>query len=211
MRIVVLSDTHGLHGLISAIPDGDVLIHAGDLVGRGALTEVAEFFAWYGSLPHAHKIVIAGNHDWGFERQPTLAEGLVPTGVRYLRDSGVTIDGVKFWGSPWQPWFYNWAFNLLRGPEIAAKWALIPDDTNVLITHGPPRGILDLTNGYPAEHVGCDDLLARIDHLSQLRLHAFGHIHEGYGQEQHGAVRYVNASICTADYAPTNSPVVIDL
>ncbi|MHB1095617.1 MAG: metallophosphatase domain-containing protein [Gemmatimonadaceae bacterium] len=211
MRLVILSDTHGLHGCIPAIPDGDVLIHAGDLAGRGDLTEVAEFFQWYAAQPHAHKIVIAGNHDWGFERQPMLAEGLVPTGVHYLRDSGVTIEGVRFWGSPWQPWFNHFAFNLLRGAEIAAKWALIPDDTKVLITHGPPRGILDVTRGYPTEHVGCEDLLVRIGQLTQLRVHAFGHIHEAYGEEQHGKVRYVNASICTADYAPINAPLILDI
>ncbi len=88
---------------------------------------------------------------------------------------------------------------------------MIPEDTHVLITHGPPRGILDLTRGYPAEHVGCEDLLARIQHLSSLKAHIFGHIHEAYGEELHGGVRYVNASICTADYAPTNPPAVIDI
>jgi predicted phosphohydrolase len=210
MRLVLLSDTHGLHGLIPAIPDGDVLIHAGDVAGRGSLMEVAEFFQWYAALPHAHKIVIAGNHDWGFERQPILAEELVPPGTHYLRDSGVTLDGVRLWGSPWQPWFMNFAFNLLRGPEIAAKWALIPDDTNVLITHGPPRGILDLTRGYPPEHVGCEDLFVRVQQLPSLKAHIFGHVHEAYGAELHGGVWYVNASICTADYAPTNLPAVID-
>lgn len=169
------------------------------------------FFQWYAAHPHARKIVIAGNHAWGFEQQPMLAEGLVPAGVHYLRDSGVTIDGVRFWGSPWQLWFMNFAFNLLRGPEIAEKWAMIPEDTHVLITHGPPRGILDLRRGYPAEHVGCEDLLARIQHLSCLKVHVFGHMHEAYGEELHRGVRYVNASICTADYAATNPPVVIDI
>ncbi len=98
MRLVILSDTHGLHGLVPSIPAGDVLIHAGDMAGRGAMTEVAECFQWYQALPHVHKIVIAGNHDWGFERQPMLAEEIVPAGVHYLRDAGVTIDGVRFWG-----------------------------------------------------------------------------------------------------------------
>lgn len=155
--------------------------------------------------------MIAGNHDLGFERQPILAEGLVPTGVQYLRDAELLVDGLRFWGAPWQPWFNNWVFNLLRGAEIAAKWALIPDDIDVLITHGPPYGVLDQTRGYPSEHVGCRDLLDRIGQLRRLKLHVFGHIHEAYGQEAHGAVQYVNASICTADYQPTNAPVVIDL
>ena len=211
MRLAIISDTHGLHCRIPAVPDGDVLIHAGDLVRGRSLTEVAEFFQWFQALPHEHKIVVAGNHAFAFEQQPMLAEGLVPAGVHYLRDTGLTIDGLKFWGSPWQPWFLDWAFNLERGAELAAKWAMIPDDTDVLVTHGPPHGILDLTWDYPNKHVGCEDLLARIGQLWQLRLHAFGHIHEAYGQEEHGAVRYVNASICTIEYLPINAPVVIDL
>lgn len=211
MRLVILSDTHGLHGLIDTVPDGDVLIHAGDMTGRGTLEELEEFLAWFGAFPHRNKVLVAGNHDWMFERQSTLAEALVPSDITYLRDAGVSIHGVKFWGSPWQPWFYDWAFNLLRGAEIATKWALIPEDVHVLITHGPPYGILDEVLRPPGKHQGCEALRERLGSLRELRLHAFGHIHEAYGTFTEGECRFVNASICDFQYALVNAPVVVDL
>ena len=162
VRLVILSDTHGLHEAIGKVPDGDVVIHAGDMTGRGTLEELPEFLDWFQALPHPSKLLIAGNHDWAFERQSARAEALVPPGVTYLRDSGLSVGGVKFWGSPWQPWFYDWAFNLHRGAEIAAKWALIPDDVHVLITHGPPHGVLDVVDRPAGKHVGCEALRERI-------------------------------------------------
>lgn len=211
MRLVILSDTHGLHGFIDAVPDGDILIHAGDMTARGTLEDLEEFLGWFAALPHQNKLLVAGNHDWMFERQPTLAEGMVPAEITYLRDAGVSIRGIKFWGSPWQPWFYDWAFNLQRGAEIASKWALIPDDVQVLITHGPPHGILDEVVSPRGKHQGCEALRERIVSLPALRLHTFGHIHEAYGTFSEGGRRFVNASICDYLYAPVNAPVVVDL
>ena len=124
MKIVAISDTHGLHRSLE-IPDGDVLIHAGDLTRHGTLDDVREFNDFLGTLPHPHKIVIAGNHDFCFESDREACEELL-TNCIYRQDQEVVIDGVKFYGSPWQPWFYDWAFNLERGPEIRAKWDLIP-------------------------------------------------------------------------------------
>ena len=211
MRLVILSDTHGLHHAIGNVPDGDVVIHAGDVTRRGTLGDISAFLEWFQVLPHRSKIFVAGNHDWAFEREPALAEALVPRGITYLRDSGLSIRRVKFWGAPWQPWFNNWAFNLQRGAEIAAKWALIPDDVQVLITHGHPHGILDVVDDPPAKHVGCEAMRERIAALPKLRLHAFGHVHEGYGAFAEDGRRYVNASICTLQYAPVNAPVVVDI
>ncbi len=206
MRIVAISDTHGLHDQLE-VPAGDVLVHAGDSTGRGGLAEIRDFDAFLGRLPHRHKVVIAGNHDFGFERQPAAARALIRHAV-YLQDEAFTIDGVRFWGSPWQPWFYDWAFNLERGAEIRAKWDLIPEDTDVLITHGPPLGHGDRnTRG---EEVGCADLLARIREVGP-RYHVFGHIHEAYGTTVEGATTYVNASVCDFRYRPVNPPVVLDL
>jgi predicted phosphohydrolase len=215
-RIVCISDTHGRHDAI-AVPDGDVLIHAGDLSMMGREAEIEAFAEWFGALPHRHRIVIAGNHDWLFERSPQRARELLGD-VTYLRDDAVEIDGLVIWGSPWQPWFHDWAFNLRRGEEIRAKWDLIPEGTDVLVTHGPPFGHLD---GVPrawfaeddaiaVEHVGCEELeiaLARV----QPRLHVFGHIHEGYGQSVLGETILVNASTCDADYQPVNPAIVVDL
>ena len=204
--IVIISDTHGMHDQLT-IPEGDILIHAGDLCNAGKLREVVEFNDWIGNLPHRHKIVIAGNHDWCFERQPNKARDIL-TNCTYLQDSSVEIDGLKFWGSPWQPEFCNWAFNIKRGHRLEAKWSLIPDDTDVLITHGPPLGIGDGT--FYGEVAGCVDLAKRVKEV-QPRLHAFGHIHEGYSIEEKGGTTYVNGSSCDFNYRPVNKPLVFEI
>ena len=196
---------------MAPLPDGDVLVHAGYMTGRGSLDEISAFMDWFAAQPHAHKVLIAGNHDFAFERSPEAAELLVPPGVTYLRDSGCVIDGVRFWGSPWQPWFHDWAFNLDRGPALGAKWALIPDDVQVLVTHGPRHGILDTVAWPRGARVGCEALAARIPSLGALRVHVFGHIHEAHGVEVTGGVTYVNACVCDLGYAPANAPVCVDL
>jgi predicted phosphodiesterase len=208
MRLVIASDTHSLHDAVT-VPDGDVFIHAGDLTNVGELAEIRDVGKWLRRLPHRHKIVIAGNHDFGFEREPALAQKLIGTGdgISYLQDSAITIGRVHFWGSPWQPWFYDWAFNLQRGAEIARKWNLIPRDTNVLITHGPPMAILDCAHG---EHLGCADLWKRVTDIAP-KIHVFGHIHEGSGVEERDGTTYVNASICDAQYNPVNPCRVVDI
>lgn len=145
MRLVCISDTHNTHKTLN-IPRGDILIHAGDATGQGTSLEVNRFLAWFSTRPHRHKILVAGNHDWLFQHDPDGAAQLLRAnpGITYLQDSGVEIEGVKFWGSPWQPWFCDWAFNLPRnGPALRQVWNKIPLDTEVLITHGPPRGMLD--------------------------------------------------------------------
>jgi len=205
LRIVAISDTHNLHRKIR-IPDGDVLVHAGDISMEGDLRDVEAFDAFLGTLPHRHKIVICGNHDFCFEREPLAARSRIRHAT-YLEDAGLVVEGVKFWGSPWQPWFFDWAFNLQRGPEIAEKWALIPDDTDVLITHGPPRGHGDRTTH--GDDAGCDDLLRRIEEI-RPKAHIFGHIHEGYGVTRNQHTLFVNASTCTVNYRASNPPVVLE-
>ncbi|MGD1066843.1 MAG: metallophosphatase domain-containing protein [Vulcanimicrobiaceae bacterium] len=207
MRIVAISDTH-LRMDAADVPDGDLLLHAGDLTMRGELEEITRAGSWLRALPHRHKVVIAGNHDFAFEDAPHDARAALGEGLTYLEDDGVTIEGLRFWGSPWQPRFFDWAFNLDRGAALAAKWNMIPTATDVLVTHGPPAGILDLA--VSGEHVGCADLLRRVQAL-RPRVHVFGHIHEAAGVlEQHGTT-FVNASICDVDYRPTAPARVIDL
>ncbi len=206
MRIVVISDTHGMHEQVS-LPDGDVLVHAGDFTARGALKEVAEFNRYLGRLPHRHKIVIAGNHELCLERDAGRAEKLL-TDCIYLRDSSVVLEGIRFYGSPWQPWFLDWAFNLQRGAPLREKWQLIDEDTDVLITHGPPFGHCDQL--YSGEHVGCEELIGFVGKIRPA-LHLFGHIHEAYGISTSRHTRFVNASLCNLSYEPVNKPVVIDL
>lgn len=202
MRVVCISDTHGLTADLQ-VPDGDLLLHAGDLTGGGSLAEIAAAHAFLTRLPHRHKIVIAGNHDFGFEREPAAARALM-TDCIYLQDESVEIEGLRIWGSPWQPWFYDWAFNLERGPALAAKWDQIPADTDILITHGPPRGQGDVT--ISGESVGCDDLLAAVQRV-RPRWHVFGHIHEGFGTNTVDGTTFINASTCTVGYEPTNPPL----
>lgn len=221
MRIVCISDTHNLHrdlttrGSRLSLPAGDLLIHAGDLTGQGGLAEVAAALNWLGEVRDRYAlgvVFIAGNHDFLAERDPDLFRSLVPEGVTYLNDSGVELEGVKFWGSPITPWFHNWAFNR-HAHEIGAHWDLISDDTAVLITHGPPRGVLDrvLPHG---EHVGCPLLLEAVRQI-EPKLHVFGHIHEGYGATTAGLptspTTFVNASFLDHRYRPANAPMIFNL
>lgn len=204
-----------------AVPDGDVLVHAGDLTMRGQLEELTKFNQDLGQLPHKHKLICAGNHDFLFEREPSLARSLITNGT-YLQDEEIIIEGKKFYLSPWQPWFYDWAFNLQRGADIQKKWDLIPTDTDVLVTHGPPYGILDEVqdqdwDGEMADsaltkrvHVGCSNLKKVINQIKP-KLHVFGHIHTGYGVVKTEHTTFVNAAICTEQYKPTRKPIVIEL
>ena len=207
MKIVCLSDTHMEHEQI-AVPDGDVLIHAGDSTYRGTVPELVRVNAWLGSLPHRYKIIIAGNHDWLFERSPQFAPTLM-SNAHYLLDNFIEIEGLKIYGAPWQPRFFDWAFNVDRGAEIARKWQMIPGDIDVLITHGPPHGILDEVP-YRHEHVGCEELLPVVNRIKP-RAHIFGHIHAGYGMVEQNGIKFVNASICNEAYQPVNAPIVFDL
>ncbi len=205
LQLVVISDTHGMHNNLE-IPEGDVLIHAGDITMRGKLDEARAFDRFLGGLPHRHKIVIAGNHDFCFEQQPEAARKVITQAI-YLEDEAVEIEGVRFWGSPWQPWFFDWAFNLHRGVPIREKWDLIPGDTDVLITHGPPLGFGDVTAR--GEPVGCEELIKAVERV-RPRLHLFGHIHEDYGTWESDGTTFVNASTCNYHYQPTNPPIVLD-
>jgi Icc-related predicted phosphoesterase len=200
VRIVAVADTHTFQDDLRAIPDGDLFLHAGDLCRSGRLDELRTSAAWLRSLPHQHKIVVAGNHDWCFVREPGAALEVLGQGIVYLQDSEVTIDGVRFWGSPWQPAFNNWAFNLPRGTALAGKWALIPQDIHVLVTHGPPFGIGDWS-GDPVRQ-GCQELHAAVRRVRPL-LHVFGHIHQDCGFWQQDGVRFANVTTWECERGPT--------
>ena len=205
LALVCISDTHGRHREIP-VPAGDVFLFAGDLSNRGDPHDVSDFNDWLGTLPHPHKVMICGNHDFHFERDPADARRRI-TNATYLQDEGAEVLGLKVWGSPWQPRFFDWAFNLDRGPDIAARWKLIPDDTDILITHGPPAGILDQPRrGGP---VGCVDLLDRVQEVKP-KLHLFGHIHEARGVLDTPDTLFVNASIGTGRFVSTPKVVTWD-
>jgi predicted phosphohydrolase len=206
IRLVAVADTHLFHGDLT-IPDGDVFVHAGDLCRGGTLDELRAAAGWLAALPHAHKVVVAGNHDWALAREAAAARAiLADAGVTYLEDKGAVIMGHRFWGSPWQPAFHDWAFNLPRGAPLAARWGLIPPGLDVLVTHVPPAGIGDLGGeGIPGRE-GCADLMRRVDQV-RPRLHLFGHIHQDGGLWQRGGTVFANVTTWECERAPT----VIDL
>jgi predicted phosphohydrolase len=204
MRIVAAADTHTFHDDLHSIPDGDLFVHAGDLCRGGRLEELRAAAAWLRTLPHRHKIVVAGNHDWCFVNEPQAAREILGSEIVYLQDAEAVIDGVRVWGSPWQPRFNDWAFNLPRGAALASRWALIPEGIHVLVTHGPPYGIGDCS-GDPVR-LGCRDLREAVRRVRPL-LHLFGHIHQDGGVWQEEGVWFANVTTREGERGPT----VIDL
>lgn len=212
MRLVCISDTHGDHqGLV--LPEGDVLIHAGDLSAHGRRSETLAFMQWLGKHNFEHTLCIAGNHDTFVEQEPLMAKQFADiNGVHLLNDSGYEVDGVQFWGSPITPRFFNWSFMRDPGTSIEAHWNMIPEQTDVLITHGPPHGIMDevVRQNGDVENTGCPSLLSRVRAISPA-LHIFGHIHEGHGALDREGVRYLNVSTMNEFYRVANEPVVVDI
>lgn len=207
MEITFISDTHWLVrdaqdrlDMEDLLPGGPILVHAGDVSGRGTEAEIRRFLDWFSKLPYMHKVLIAGNHDFFFEvAKPEEVAALIAEypGITYLNDSGATIEGIKFWGSPVTPFFHNWAFN--RWPdEIKPHWDMIPEEVDVLITHGPPKGILDYTE-YDRDNVGCSLLLEKVKQVKP-KVHVFGHIHEARGKKEIDDTVFINASMVTLRY-----------
>ncbi len=199
MKIVIFSDTHGYP---IDLPDGDLLLFCGDACIAGTLEEISKFNSYLGTQSHKHKVMIAGNHDIMFEKSH-LVRQLITSAI-YLQDETVNIEGINIYGSPWQPSFMDWAFGLDTEEELKAKWDLIPNNTDILMTHCPPRGILD--RAFDGKHHGC----LQLKKAFKPKLHAFGHIHESYGQLKLDGTTYVNASICNLTYFPMNRPIVIE-
>lgn len=210
MKLVFISDTHDHNLTKMNIPDGDILIHCGDATGRGTLKSFIEFNRQLGELPHVNKIFVPGNHDWLFEKDPNFAKNIVSNAI-CLIDEDVSFNGIKFYGSPWQPEFCNWAFNLPRGEKLREKWNCISDTTDVLITHSPPFGILDMFHeDFKEKHVGCEQLLLAVNRIKP-KVHAYGHIHFSNGEFKNENTHFINASICSEQYKPINKPIVVEL
>ncbi|GAB1609370.1 metallophosphoesterase domain-containing protein 1-like [Argonauta hians] len=230
LRFVCISDTHSnIESRPDFVPEGDVLIHAGDFTKCGRLEEVRQFNDFLGTLPHQHKVVIAGNHEISFDakllKEPNYlfkpeierdfknfqmeAAKTLLTNCTYLEDACIDINGYKIYGSPWQPVFHNWGFNVPRGKEILEKWNLIPDDVDILVTHGPPLGYGDTC--ISGVRAGCVDLLNTIQKRVMPKFHIFGHIHEAYGIETDNTTTFINASNCTFHYCLSNPAIVFDL
>ncbi|KAK7104372.1 hypothetical protein V1264_019102 [Littorina saxatilis] len=237
IRFVCISDTHTQieKQEVDFVPQGDVLLHAGDFTNVGMPKDIKAFNDYLGKLPHQLKVVIAGNHDMTMDmemvkdnrdylkrqfsiKESVFEEFLKQEGVEnsrqlltnciYLEDRSVDLCGIKIHGSPWQPEFGGWGFNLVRGGPLLEKWNMIPDNTDVLMTHGPPIGHGDFC--FSGLRAGCIELLSTIQQRVKPLYHIFGHIHEGYGVTSDGHTTYINASTCTLRYKPNNPPVVFD-
>lgn len=230
MRIVCLSDTHLCHvespmyvgGQELVVPPGDILIHAGDMTWSGTISELSKALQWIKSFSHPHKIIIAGNHDRAFECSPVVARNMAKDGVIYLQNSGVTVMGYLFWGSPYTPRFLDWSFNLSRGDQLRENWEHIPNGTDVLITHGPPYGVLDkvpiigdspviLDKYVKTEHVGCGELRKAVLDRVKPKLHVFGHIHYSRGVYSTKDTKFVNAAVVDDTGDIRQNAVVVDM
>tara|TARA_R100001369_G_scaffold92902_1_gene141183 strand:+ start:102 stop:728 length:627 start_codon:yes stop_codon:yes gene_type:complete len=205
MKIICISDTHNKHeGLI--LPEADCIIHAGDFTDAGTKQETHSFLKWYSALPYKYKILIAGNHDFYLENNKENLKAIIPDNVYYLEDSGITIENIKIWGSPYIPGTGNWAFLKERGKAILSHWNKIPLDTNILITHGPPYGILDELDD--KSQLGCINLKEKVETL-KISYHVFGHVHNEYGTVKKKKTLFINS--CSLDHRQRilNAPIVI--
>ncbi|XP_025421602.1 metallophosphoesterase domain-containing protein 1 [Sipha flava] len=236
VRVVCMSDTHSkTHLMKYEIPHGDIFIHAGDFTSCGEMKEIKQFNEWLSQLPHTYKIVIAGNHELSFDPKfthPIMEDGistsslgyeydLISTVIQqkdnkkyltnciYLEDSMTECFGLKIYGSPWQPVYGGWAFNIPRGQACLDKWNKIPEGIDILVTHSPPLGHGD--HCYSGIRAGCVELLSTVQNRVVPKYHIFGHVHEDYGITTDGKIIYINASSCNLQYLPVNHPIIFDI
>ena len=222
-RLILISDTHNKHNKMDVdlkllasdeeLNEKTYILHAGDCTDGGTKTEIEYFLNWFSMLPFKHKVFIAGNHDFGFEPKsntpdiyPDIAEEFKERGVVYLMDRMVELDGLKIYGSPWQPYFYGWAFNVHRGDAIAKKWEKIPDGLDVLMTHGPVFGILDDT--YSRMRVGCEELYKKVV-MVRPKIFTSGHIHYARGYKEYDGINFFNAACVGENNQYQNKPIVV--
>ena len=212
LTITAISDTHAKHRMITDdLPGGDLLIHAGDAMTNGYYeSELRDFLTWFSDQrqKYSHCVFIAGNHDRLFEDKPEKINDILKEfpDITYLQDESSIINDTHIYGSPWQPEFYNWAFNLPRmGEDLKEKWSLIPPETDILITHGPPYSYLDLS-GHGNIKCGCELLLDRVMTVKP-KIHIFGHVHGSYGYKFNGTTHFINAAVLNEQYKYRNKPL----
>jgi len=210
MKLIIISDTHNKHKHLGKLPEADVIIHCGDMTSMGREHEIRDFMKWYSNLEQfKYKICCAGNHDWLFERAGIHARSLVPKNVIYLQDQEVVIEGIKFYGTPVNLPFFDWAFNRPE-EKLVQHWQAIPDDTDVLITHQPPFGIMDWSV-YDKKATGSPSLYKEVLERIKPSLHVFGHIHSGHGVKVIEDTTFINASNLDEDYMCVYDPILVEL
>lgn len=207
-KIVVISDTHTQENKVtSLLPDGDILIHAGDFDIRSEL-DLISTIKWFKSLNFKYIVWIGGNHDFYLEelfRLDTIPN--MPKNIYYLSNNFVEIEGIKIWGSPFSPIFYDWAFmgDLATLKEI---WDLIPSDTDIIVTHCPAFGIVDQIQPSSIS-VGCPALRDKLKEIKP-KYHICGHIHPAYGVYEDKNTTFINASLLDDFYNMVNKPIEIN-
>ena len=211
-RLTFISDTHFKHALISpdSLGSGDIILHAGDFTRSGNPFEIFQFLEWFSGLDYTYKVFIAGNHELGFEKEtPAILSLYQDENVIYLQDQEIILEGLKIYGSPWQPEFGGWEFNLPRGgKELEEKWNNIPEDVDILLTHSPVYGYLDLNR--EGMHCGCEVLYRRVNEIEPW-IHVWGHIHEARGQKSIGNRELINASVMNRAYEVVNNPIRMEV
>ncbi len=215
MKLTIVSDTHCEYKWIENLEEGDVFIHCGD-IDIQCERHLSYFNDVLKDLPFKYKIVVGGNHDTYLEKIGKFQIEERLTNAIYLENCGVILEEKLFWGSPITPEFNNWAFNRIRGNEIKKYWDLIPNDTDVLITHSAPYGILDtilLANGAPGKREGDLDLYKKVEELRQneLKIHCFGHFHNSSGVLQKNNTKFINASLMDESYTLVNKPITVEI
>lgn len=224
VKIVAMSDSHNAYNKL-IIPPCDILIDTGDYSSKGYKHEVENFYKWLNKQEANHIISVQGNHELGWEANEEefkkIALEKCPA-VHLLKNESINIEGINIWGSPYTPYFFNWAYNAGRNqkeadfykkPLIKDIWDKIPENTDVLLTHGPPYEILDelvYVDGTPkGQFVGCEELLKRIKEVKP-DLHLFGHVHCGHGQKHIDGTSFYNVAVCDEMYRPSNGITVIN-
>ncbi len=201
MRLLHLSDTHNLHRQLCNLPAADIIVHSGDMSMAGTGQEIMDFIEWYGALEYKYKIFVAGNHDYSLDgKSQEIIQSFLPENCFYLCNSGVEIDCIRFWGVPF------FLSDDLQG-AFPSIMKLIPKDTDILISHRPPLGVLDNSNNIA---FGCPDLLQRVLDVCPC-YHLFGHIHDAYGIEKSKYTTFVNAALLDEKYRLLNNPFTLDI
>jgi Icc-related predicted phosphoesterase len=227
VKIAIISDVHCKQKQV-IVPECDLLISCGDYSFLGEAHVVKNYHKWLNKQPAKHIISIQGNHEKWVEKNYAEAKEIAIKAcprVHFIQDESVVIEGLNVYGNAYTPYFFNWAWNAGRDiveashtfkPFIGDIWAKIPENTDILVTHGPPLGILDEVADYNSGRiisVGCRELLKKINQLPNLKLNCFGHLHLRGGmlyQRDDGKI-FVNASVCDEQYKPVNKPVVVNL
>ena len=198
LDLVAFSDTHGQHHLLYDVPDGDVLVFAGDMTEHGRINEVEDFADWFSRFDHDFKLAIAGNHDYCFDdhRREEAVEVLESRDINYLENDSVEYRGVKFYGSPYSNTFDKYVFNEGFGE--------IPGDADVIVTHGPAEGVLDELGEYG--HIGSSELKKVLED-KEFEAHIFGHVHKQHGRDGDS----YNVSVVNRELTVADDPVSIDI